>query len=278
VTHRLFVIGTVFALFSCGGAPSAESTAVPAEGPKKGELNEFKLNRSDAASEARGARASEIKPTRTQAAVTFVVVDKDRGPIRGVVISLTAPGGKKYYTEETDAEGYAELLVPVGQEYDVVYLSLGRREIATKVTVPDEPNQKLKLTLRYKRYAPPALLKSAPGAATTQRFVLKGIYFDTGKATIRDESFAGLDSVVEYMAHKKLARIVISGHTDNVGSPKSNKVLSAKRAQSCRDYLISKGIDGSRVEAVGYGDEQPIASNDTEQGRQQNRRIEATEL
>lgn len=80
------------------------------------------------------------------------------------------------------------------------------------------------------------------------------------------------------MTYKKSARIEISGRTDNVGNPKSNKVLSEKRAQACRDNLISKGIDGSRVEAVGYGDEQSIASNDTEEGRQKNRRIEAIEL
>ncbi|MFI5301922.1 MAG: OmpA family protein, partial [Polyangiales bacterium] len=81
-----------------------------------------------------------------------------------------------------------------------------------------------------------------------------------------------------YLTHKKSARIEISGHTDNVGNPKTNKALSEKRAQACRDYLISKGIDGARVQAIGYGDERPIAPNDTEDGRQKNRRIEATEL
>jgi len=276
MTHHVLVIGAMFALLSCGGAQSASPAAVGEEGTE-GEANEFKLNLSDTAADAHGVHASKIEPTRTEAAVKFIVVDKDKGPIGGVVISLTAPDGNKYYTEETDAEGYAEVLVPVGQKYDLVYLSLGRRDIAAKVPVPDEPNQNIKLTLRYKRYVPPAPPKGKPGAAT-QRFVLKGIHFDTGKAIIRDESFARLDSVVEYMAHKKSARIEISGHTDNVGNPKSNKVLSERRAQACRDYLISKGVDGSRVEAVGYGDEQPIAPNNTEEGRQKNRRIEATEL
>ena len=76
----------------------------------------------------------------------------------------------------------------------------------------------------------------------------------------------------------EIVRIQINGHTDNVGAAKKNKVLSEKRAQACRDYLISKGIDASRIEAVGHGDEQPLASNDTEAGRQENRRIEAREL
>ena len=79
------------------------------------------------------------------------MIDKDKGPVKGVVISLTAPSGNKYYTEETDAEGYAEVLVPVGQKYELTYLSLGRRDIAATVTVTNEPKQNVKLTLRYKR-------------------------------------------------------------------------------------------------------------------------------
>ena len=80
------------------------------------------------------------------------------------------------------------------------------------------------------------------------------------------------------MKHKPNSRIEISGHTDNVGKPETNKALSERRAQACREYLIKQGIDGSRIVAVGYGDSQPIASNDTPKGRQANRRIEATEL
>ena len=108
--------------------------------------------------------------------------------------------------------------------------------------------------------------------------MLKGVTFDTGKASIRDKSFPRLDTVVEYMTHKKSARIEISGHTDNVGNAKKNKKLSEKRAEACKDYLVSKGIDGGLIEAAGFSDEKPIASNDTDEGRQQNRRIEATEM
>jgi OOP family OmpA-OmpF porin len=135
----------------------------------------------------------------------------------------------------------------------------------------DGARQTLRLTLRYKRH-------DARKTKGRETFVLKGVQFDTAKATIRPESHARLDSIVEYMKHKTSVRIQISGHTDNVGKPKSNKALSKRRAQACREYLISKGIDGSRIEAVGYGDERPIASNDTDEGRQENRRIEAIEL
>jgi OmpA-OmpF porin, OOP family len=183
-----------------------------------------------------------------------------------VVIFLTGPDKTKYYAEPTDSDGYTELLVPVGKKYDITYLSLGRHEIAATVPVADEPSQSVKLTLRYKREIP------------EKPFVLAGVEFDTARATIRPESFPRLDAVVDFMAHKKTARIEISGHTDNVGNAQANKTLSEKRAQACRNYIVSKGIDKKRLDAVGFGDERPIAPNDTDEGRQKNRRIEAKEL
>jgi len=248
-----------------GGA----TTSNPRGGDDTAASNDSEFVLKDAEGSARnahGASASKIKATKTEAALKFIVVDKDKGPIAGIVISLTSPDGAKFVTAETDVTGYTEILVPVGKKYDLVYLSLGRQDIAAQVPVPDEPNQNIKLTLRYKRLSEPP------------RLVLEGVNFDTGKATLRPESNAQLDRVVEYLTYKKSARIEISGHTDNVGSAKKNKTLSEDRAQACREYLIARGIDGDRIVARGYGDERPIASNDTEAGRQLNRRIEATEL
>ena len=259
--HRL-----TLTLVATAVAMAAGAGAVARPAPADGGDGTFVLHESDTAKEAHGASSSKIKPTRTSAAMKFVVIDKEKGPIKGVVITLTGPSGTTYYTEETDAEGYAEVLVPVGVKYDVAYLSLGRRDVAATVTVTNEPNQNVKLTLRYKRQPPPP------------PFVLSGIVFDTAKATILPESFSRLDLLVEFMKHKKRARVEIAGHTDNVGKPKANRILSEKRAQACRDYIVAKGIDASRIDALGFGDERPIAPNDTEEGRQKNRRIEAKEL
>ena len=295
---RTSIILCLLALAACGGgepaSPTAsnvdessggeqpaqgESAAAPATGGQA-DGNVFNVKETDASSRPDKAK---LKPTHKLAAIRFIVVDKDKGPIRGIVVSLTAPNGETFYTEETDKEGFAEVLVPVGQKYDLVYLSLGRKDVAAQVPVSDAPGQNIKLTLRYKRFnqkTPPPQKGEAPAkeAPPAERFVLTGVQFDTGKATLRPESFPRLDEVVEYMTHKKSARIEISGHTDNVGNPASNKTLSQKRAESCRDYLVSKGIEASRIDAVGHGDEMPVASNDTEEGRQKNRRIEATEL
>src|SRR3954470_13094552 len=125
--HRLTLTLAAVAL-------TAATTAVAA-GPDAGAGNAFELHDSSTAREAHGASTSKIKATRTSAAMKFIVSDKDKGPIKGVVISLTGPTGTTYFTDETDADGYAEVLVPVGQKYDVAYLSLGRRDVAATVTV-----------------------------------------------------------------------------------------------------------------------------------------------
>ena len=286
--RNLITILTI-GLFACGGSQPGDSipatgtgtakagdgnAATARRGRKTSDAGEFKVNAADKSSRPKQAK---LEATQTKAALRLFVVDKDKGAIQGIVISLTSPAGEKYYTEETDTEGFAEVLVPIGQTYDLVYLSLGRRDVAAKVKVANEPNLNLKLTMRYKREEYPTGQVGDSKSEPAPRFVLEDVQFQTGKATLTADSHARLDAVVEYMTHKKSARIEISGHTDNVGKKKANKRLSQKRAEAVRAYLVSKGIDASRIEAVGYGDEKPIAPNATPEGRQKNRRIEATE-
>ncbi len=278
-----------------GSGPAAETSHddhASGSGAGSSGAGEFQLSTSDTAAQARGDHPSAITATATSAAMRLFVVDPDTGPTTGVVIKLTGPDGHAYYTDATDSQGYAEVLVPAGQRYDLEYLSLGRRSTTAHVEVPAGPNQDIRLTLHYRRWRPPArpvVLPREPSETPAetpaptpepepQGLVLEGILFETGSATIDPESNPRLDRVVEYMTHMASARIRISGHTDNVGDPRRNQALSQARAEAVRAYLVSHGIDGSRVEAVGYGDTQPVASNDTDAGRQQNRRIEASEL
>lgn len=106
--------------------------------------------------------------------------------------------------------------------------------------------------------------------------VLKGITFATGKADITPESEATLQKALKTLTTYPDISVEISGYTDNVGNDKSNQILSEKRANAVRDWLISKGISGDRITAVGYGEQKPIAPNDTPENRQKNRRIEFT--
>ena len=102
---------------------------------------------------------------------------------------------------------------------------------------------------------------------------IKNLEFDFGKATIRTHSFPYLDRAANLLISKGI-RLKLSGHTDNVGSDAYNLQLSKERAESVMNYLVSKGANPSSIEAIGYGEERPIATNKTAGGRQLNRRVE----
>ena len=104
---------------------------------------------------------------------------------------------------------------------------------------------------------------------------IKDLQFDFGKSTIRASSYPSLDRVAEILVKKNFS-LKLAGHTDNVGSDDANMKLSKDRAEAVKDYLVSKGANPSRIEATGYGETQPIASNKTAAGRQKNRRVEFT--
>ncbi len=100
--------------------------------------------------------------------------------------------------------------------------------------------------------------------------------FATGKAIIRTTSYPSLDGLAELLKKKKDYKLLIEGHTDNVGNRQSNVTLSKNRAEAVRTYLMKKGVAGSRLLTKWYGPDKPIDSNDTEEGRQRNRRVEMT--
>ena len=104
---------------------------------------------------------------------------------------------------------------------------------------------------------------------------IRNLEFDLGKASIRSTSFPSLDNVANLLVTKNFS-LKLAGHTDNVGSNSANLMLSKDRAESVKTYLVSKGVNSSRVEATGYGKSQPIKTNKTPQGRQMNRRVEFT--
>jgi outer membrane protein OmpA-like peptidoglycan-associated protein len=108
--------------------------------------------------------------------------------------------------------------------------------------------------------------------------VLRGVNFATDSAEIQSSSFGVLDGVARILADNPDVRIEISGHTDNTGGRAHNVSLSQARAESVKNYMVSRGIDAARLDARGYGMARPSGTNDTEEGRAQNRRIEFTRL
>ncbi len=102
---------------------------------------------------------------------------------------------------------------------------------------------------------------------------LQGIQFETGKALIKSSSYPILEKVVQVMKDNPSYQLTIEGHTDSQGKEDSNRKLSQSRANSVMDYMRTKGVAVSRMKAVGYGESNPVSSNETPEGRKQNRRV-----
>lgn len=108
----------------------------------------------------------------------------------------------------------------------------------------------------------------------TGKFVTNNILFDTGKATLKQESMIEIMRVADYMKKNPTARFEVQGHTDNQGSDKINDPLSQQRAEAIVKALEGLGVDGFNLKAVGKGSHEPVADNKTEEGRAKNRRVE----
>lgn len=106
------------------------------------------------------------------------------------------------------------------------------------------------------------------------KVVLKNIFFETAKFDLKEASRVELNKLVAFLQANPNVKIEISGHTDNVGQKQANQLLSEQRAKAVVEFLTQKGVDAARLSAKGYGDTQPMADNDTEAGRAENRRTE----
>jgi outer membrane protein OmpA-like peptidoglycan-associated protein len=104
--------------------------------------------------------------------------------------------------------------------------------------------------------------------------VLNNVLFETNVTTLLPSSYPELDRIADYLKKHPELRVEVSGHTDNSGTEKINNQLSAGRAKSVADYLVKKNIAGERITHKGFGSTQPVAENDTEEHKKQNRRVE----
>lgn len=132
-------------------------------------------------------------------------------------------------------------------------------------------NVDIKLSTSYNEIVKDISLKKID---VGKKIVLRNIFFDFGKATLRNESVSELDRLTQLLTENPSIKIEISGHTDNKSSREFNMKLSESRAKAVVDYLITKGIAADRMTYKGFGFDQPIATNETEEGRQLNRRTE----
>jgi OmpA-OmpF porin, OOP family len=205
-------------------------------------------------------QAQNLLPTEQQVLVEVLVSDNTGKALPGETVIFSGRRVKKTYTVVTGDQGTVSLLLPKKDVYDVSYKDLFAEKDYALLEVPEEAGL---FTYNVEIIYEPSRV-----------FVLENVYFEFGKSILKPESFASLDELVALLKAEPAMEIEISGHTDNVGTHESNMKLSQDRAESVRQYLIKKGIMASRVKAVGYGATVPIASNDTDEGRQMNRRTE----
>jgi outer membrane protein OmpA-like peptidoglycan-associated protein len=194
--------------------------------------------------------------------------DRDSGaPLKGKVETLTKmDNGEVVQKEQNIQQGDFEIEVPKGGKTDLVFSSPGYTfktiTLASEKAIDDLSAEPLDLTLSK--------------AKTGEKFVIESIHFKTGSANLEAGSLAALGSLLQMMKDNPRIKIEIAGHTDSTGSKAFNQELSVLRAEAAASWLIRNGILSTRIKTVGYGDTKPVADNNTEEGRQKNRRTEIT--
>jgi outer membrane protein OmpA-like peptidoglycan-associated protein len=195
------------------------------------------------------------------------VLDKVTGrPVSAAVIYELLPGATVVGTAISNEEtGEYQIVLPFGSNYGFNakakgYYASSENMDLTHLTAYQELTRDLYLV----------------PIETGQVVRLNNIFFETGKSELKPESFPELDRVVKMLQENPQMTIEIAGHTDNVGTDTDNKTLSAKRSEAVVSYLVAHGIAASRLTSKGYGEEKPVDTNDTEQGRAMNRRVEFT--
>jgi outer membrane protein OmpA-like peptidoglycan-associated protein len=202
------------------------------------------------------------------APVDVTMTDFKNNVLNNEIVVFKSKANGKEYEGLTDDKGKFSVRLPSGDTYEIFILGF---KDSTSYNILEIPA--LKGNAYYKN-AFVVDIQHLPAKS----FVLEDCNFETGKANLEESSFAVLDELVAYLNRKDDERIEVGGHTDNVGTAAKNLVLSQDRANTVRAYLLTKGIDPSRVTAVGYGMSKPVAPNTTADGRAQNRRTEVTIL
>ncbi len=208
--------------------------------------------------------------TPKDAKIDVAIRDEKSGKmLNNEIVIFKSRANAMEYQGLSDSTGQFSLRLPFGDKYD--YFVLGFHD-SLEHNVLDIPA--LKPNQFYKGTFAKVDIQFTPSGS----FVIEGCNFETGKATLEPEAYHVLDELVEYLKRKEDDKVEIGGHTDNVGKRESNLKLSLDRANTVRDYLISKGISFDRITAQGYGSTVPIGNNNTAEGRAENRRIEVKTL
>jgi OOP family OmpA-OmpF porin len=202
------------------------------------------------------------------ATVNVTVTDMKAHPRKGEEVIFRGETTGKIFSGLSDENGKIKQILPPGDSYNVSVKSIVDTTQYTVITVPSLAEDEYFTEPFWVniKFDPP------------KHYRLDHVHFDFDKATLRPDSYDQLKELLEYLQRQTDIRIEIAGHTDNIGTDAHNLKLSQERANTIRNYLIGKGIKATRLTAKGYGATEPVAENNTEEGRQLNRRTEVRVL
>jgi outer membrane protein OmpA-like peptidoglycan-associated protein len=208
------------------------------------------------------AQEEKLEATPKAALVDVLVINFDSVAYIGQEIIFTNVATKKRKRKKTNQEGKFQILLPKGHQYSIKFKEVASEYEYSKIDIPKSGDDLLAYSM---------VLTYRPARS----FTLENVFFDTGKATLKPNSYTAIDELGEALLAKLSLKIEIAGHTDNQGNSQSNQELSLRRAKSVRNYLIQKHkITPERIIAKGYGDSMPVVKNDSSENRQKNRRTE----
>lgn len=208
---------------------------------------------------------TKVKPKPVVLISGRVLNERTNKPIDARIIVEELPSGKEVAVARTDPNtGEFKIILPAGKKYGFRAIGLGFFDVNKFIDLTD--------VTEYTEIEDEIMRLSPIEVGSVVR--LNNIFFEFAKAVLLPESYPELDRTAEFLKNNPTIEIEIGGHTDDIGSEKTNQILSEKRARAVADYLISKGVDPKRMIVVGYGESRPIAFNTDEEGRAMNRRVE----
>lgn len=183
----------------------------------------------------------------------------------GIVVTMRVNRHESNNFQYNDKNASYRLMLPAGSDYDLVP---NAKNFYNRLEVVDLKNAKPRAKVPRDFFVTPL--------EVGQSVDIENIYFETGKSNLKPESFRSLNALVDFFNEYPNVRVLIGGHTDNVGGKAMNIRLSGRRAAAVAQYLIDQGISRDRFVTKGYGPERPKVSNKTAKGRAQNRRVDFT--
>ena len=242
----------------------------------KGDIVRYDLHPKPAAGDTASAPIVAVPVPDPVVMISGKVIDSKTGkPVEATIIYENLEDGEEVGSATTNpTTGEYKIVLPYGQKYSMRAVS--PNFIAESETVDLTDTTGLGANGKNgngNKEIGNKSLKLIP-IEEGQIVRLNNIFFATGKSTLSKESYPELNRIAITMTESKTLEIELGGHTDNTGGDEFNLKLSQDRADSVREYLISKGIQPDRITSKGYGETKPVSTNDTPEGQQLNRRVE----